>query len=64
MKQNEREHKSVQPEVWNQNCGTRSVELGVCAIPKLNLRMFRNFLLFRLKTGLYSFDETKYNQNM
>ena len=59
---------SVEQKVWYekrwQKRGSRSVEVGVCAIPKLNLRMFRNFLLFRLKTRLYSFDETTYNQNM
>ena len=42
-----------------QKCGTRSVEVGECATPGINLRMFRNFLVFRLKKGLYSFDETK-----
>ena len=35
--------------------GSRSVEVGVCAIPKLNLRMFRNFPLLRLKKRLSFF---------
>ena len=45
----------VQVEMWNKKCGTRSVEMGVCAIPKLNLRMFGNFPLSRLKNGLLFF---------
>ena len=45
--------------IWNiitkrrkvQKCGTRSVAVGVCATLKVNLRMFRNSLVFRLMKG-------------